>query len=203
MWYLYTITNQVNEKQYIGIATNVGRRWVEHKCNHGSKLVYQAIKKYGIENLVFDVLYEGCKEDIQQLEIELIASRNTKAPNGYNLTEGGEGSIGWKHTVETCKKMSQARKGSRNGMFGKTHSKETKEKIKVKMIGRANPTRARLNKGYHGANNPRARKVKVNGVQYPCIQDAAKALGIKAGTLRTRFSRYKKSNNWPTGWGYM
>jgi len=203
MWYLYTITNSINAKQYVGITVNVGRRWIEHKSGHGSKLVWQAIGKYGIESLVFDVMCEGCEKDIKQLEILLIKHLNTKAPNGYNLTAGGEGTVGCKPSKLTRKKMSESRKGSGNGMYGKKHTKETKEKIKAKAKGRFNPTRARLNKAYCGANNPRARKVQVDGTQYHCIQDAAKALGMKASTLRMRFSRYKKSGNWPIGWGYM
>jgi group I intron endonuclease len=88
MWYLYTITNRVNGKQYIGITANVGRRWIEHKSGYGSKIVYQVIKKYGLKNLAFDIYCEGCEENIKQLEITLIAQWNTKVPNGYNLTDG-------------------------------------------------------------------------------------------------------------------
>lgn len=203
MWYLYTITNRVNGKQYIGITVNVGRRWIEHKSGHGSLIVYQALKKYEKENLAFDVYCEGCEEDIKQLEIILIAQLNTKAPNGYNLTDGGEGSTGWIAPEETREKMSKAHAGEKNSMFGKTHSKETRAKIAATKKGVKNPLRAELNKAYAGANNPRARKVKVNGVQYPCIKDAAQALGMKAGTLRTYFSRYKKTGHWPNGWGYV
>ena len=203
MWYLYTITNRANGKQYVGITVNVGRRWIEHKSGHGSKLVWQAIGKYGIENLVFDVLCEGCEKDTKQLEILLISQLDTKAPGGYNLTDGGEGATGWKPTKETREKMSQAHKGSRNSMFGKIQSKETREKIRTKAKGRPNPIRARLNKAYCGANNPRARKVQIDGTQYQCIQEAAKALGMKSGTLRQKFSRHNRKGNWPIGWGYL
>jgi predicted GIY-YIG superfamily endonuclease len=59
MWYLYTISNQLNGEQYIGISSNPARPWVEHKSGYGSELVSQAIKKYRRENLSFDVLYGG------------------------------------------------------------------------------------------------------------------------------------------------
>jgi len=203
MWYLYSITNWINGKQYIGIATNVGRRWIEHKCGHGSKLVYQAIQKYGIKNFAFDVLYEGDESSIKQLEVILIEQLNAKAPHGYNLTGGGEGSTGWKPDVKTRRKMSQAHKGKRNGMYGRKHNEEAKERIRAAAKGRSNPTRAELNRAYKGSANPRARTVRVNGKIFPCLQDAAKALGIKAGTLRQRFSRYRKSGDWPIGWGYV
>ena len=51
-------------------------------------------------------------------------------PNGYNLTEGGDGGVACE---EICKKISEAKKGhqagEKNPMFGKHHSDETKLKI--------------------------------------------------------------------------
>lgn len=189
MYYLYMITNQINGKQYIGISNNPARRWIKHKSGHGSKIVYQAIKKYGLENLKFDVLYEGCEDDIKQLEISLIKEYNTFAPNGYNLTEGGEGSIGWKPSAKTRQKWSESRSGKKNGMHGKKHSKETKAKISAKAKGRKNPTRSRLNKQYQGAKNPRAKKICVNGIWYNCIKEAAEALNVHWDTLRRHLKK--------------
>ena len=203
MWYLYTITNQVNGKQYIGISVNTGRRFIERKSGHGSVLVYQAIKKYGLEKLVFNVLYEGCEEEIKQLEITLIAEYGTIAPGGYNLTEGGEGTIGWKHSTEMRQEMSKTRKGEKNGMYGKKHSKETRKKIGAVAKGRKNPLRSKLNKKCKGATNPRARKVLVNNKKYDCIKNAAEAIGMTASALRVRFSRYNKTGNWPPGRRYL
>ena len=203
MWYLYTITNLINAKCYVGISTNVGRRWIEHKSGHGSKLVWQSIRKYGVENLVFDVICEGAEEDIKLLEVVLIEQLNTQAPEGYNLTEGGEGSTGWKPSDETRKKMSEAHRGSRNSMHGKTHSDEAKKKISEKRKGSKNPTRSKLNKLSCGSNNPRAREVKIEGILYGCIKEAAEAIGMKPGTLRSKLSGYNRKGNWPIGWGYV
>jgi group I intron endonuclease len=203
MWYLYTITNQVNGKQYVGISSNLAHRFICHKSGNGSQLVYQAIKKYGLENLRFDVLCEGCEEDIKQLEVTLIAERKTMAPGGYNLTEGGEGSRGWKHSAETRKDMSEFRTGERNGMYGRKHSKETKEKIAEKAKGRKMPDEFCKRNSRPGSKNPRARRVLVDGKEYGCVKDAAEVVGIKAGTLRARLSRYNKTGNWPPGWRYL
>ena len=201
MYYLYTITNSVNAKQYVGITNNVGRRWIEHKSGHGSKLVWQAVKKYGVENLVLDVLCEGCIEDIKQLEILLIQHLETQAPRGYNLTEGGEGATGWKHSNSTRKKMSESRKGSSNGMYGKKHTKEAKEKIRDKAYLRTPCTGRKQARKL--SQNGRARSVKIDGIVYSCIQEASENLGVKSGTLRQKFSRYNRKGNWPIGWGYV
>jgi len=42
-----------------------------------------------------------------------------------------ESKKGSKHTEETKAKMSDSKKGEKNSLFGKTHSKETKNKISV------------------------------------------------------------------------
>ena len=40
---------------------------------------------------------------------------------------------------ETKQKLSEARKGEKNHMYGKTHSKETKQKLSEAMTGEKNP----------------------------------------------------------------
>jgi group I intron endonuclease len=204
VWYLYTITNQVNGKQYIGISSRVARRWIEHKSGHGSKLVYQAIKKYGLDALKFDIFCEACEEDIKKLEVAMIEKYDTLAPGGYNLTKGGEGALGWKPSKETRKKMSVAHGGERNSMFGKKHSEETRRKISEKAKGRKSQNIDALNASQKGAANPRARRVLVEGVEYGCMKDAAEAIGIKPSALRARMSRHsKRKTGWPSGWCYL
>jgi group I intron endonuclease len=204
LWCLYTITNQVNGKQYIGISSRVARRWIEHKSGHGSKLVYQAIKKYGLDALKFDIFCEACEEDIKKLEVAMIEKYDALAPNGYNLTLGGEGSLGWKPSEETRRKMSESRTGKLNGMHGKKHSEETRRAMSEKAKGRKNPSRNLMNLDLTGAANPRARRVLVEGVEYGCMKDAAEAIGIKPSALRARMSRHsKRKTGWPPGWCYL
>ncbi len=134
--FLYIITNQVNKKQYVGITKNPKDRWALHRCGHGSKLVFAAIRKYGQENFTFDILYDGPVQEIQDLEITTIATLETRAPLGYNLTEGGEGTSQYKpgkrqkpHSKETKQKISKS-------LTGKKQSPETVEKRRKKIIGK-------------------------------------------------------------------
>ncbi len=205
VWCLYTIENQVNGKRYIGITSKVAKRWIAHKSGCGSKLVYRAIEKYGLDSLKFDILCEGCEKDIKKLEIAVIEKYNTVAPGGYNLTTGGEGTLGYTHSKETRRKMREKgklRTGKRNSMYGKKHSEETRRKIAAKAKGRKCPHNAALNAKQKGSANPRARRVLVEGVEYGCMTDAAEAIGIKATALRARMSRYSKAG-WPSGWRYL
>ena len=71
---------------------------------------------------------------------------DTLWPNGYNLTEGGEGCIACE---ETKKKMSNAKKGKPAHNKGKPMSEEQKKKLSDSLKGRTSPMKGRTspNKG--------------------------------------------------------
>ena len=77
----------INGKLYVGLSTK-GRK---DYLGSGTYL-RRAIKKYSQANFVrtdldtFLTLEEGCAK-----ERRWVAALNSKAPNGYNLTDGGEG----------------------------------------------------------------------------------------------------------------
>ena len=56
-----------------------------------------------------------------------------------NVTDGGEGCSGAIRSEETKMKMSEAKKGEKHPMFGKTRSDETKKKIGEAKKGENNP----------------------------------------------------------------
>lgn len=97
MW-VYKITNKLNNKGYIGITSNLQKRWNQHKHQAKSKVgknypLYRAIRKYGIDNFKFEVIEENVKtiKELGKLErfyINKFESHVSK--NGYNLTMGGE-----------------------------------------------------------------------------------------------------------------
>jgi group I intron endonuclease len=180
---LYVVTNLVNGKQYVGIAVDFERRCREHISGRGSKIVHQAIQKYGIDNLAFEAWYEGDEEWIKTMERRAILALHTLAPSGYNLTFGGEGSLGWRASEETKRKMSEARRGRKLG----PHSEETRRKISEARKGKecSPEVLARLREmNGRGADHPCAKPVTVNGVRYGCMKDAAKGLGVSAGIVR-------------------
>lgn len=110
---------------YIGESLNIKERIRSHKRSK-DQIIHKAIKKYGIVN--FDIYVEYLpnfkKEDLLDIEEILISKHNSIRPNGYNLAPRGNLPIGYKHTDESKKKMSEARKG-------RTVSDETKKKISM------------------------------------------------------------------------
>lgn len=121
MWTVYKHTCKINGKIYIGITKNsVKQRW--GKDGHGYKpskgeytCFYRAIQKYGWDNFEHEILFEGLTyEQALEKEKDLIKFYNCKAPFGYNLTEGGDGTLGIKVTKEFRKKKSEAMSGGNN-----------------------------------------------------------------------------------------
>lgn len=95
---IYKITNIKNGKVYIGQSINIAERWKAHRCrpfnpnsNQYDSMFYRAIRKYGIEHFIFEVLEECNKNDLdikEQYYIQLYNSNN--AQYGYNSTIGGK-----------------------------------------------------------------------------------------------------------------
>jgi len=139
-------------KIYIGKTVQpLHRRKICHKSNAFNKNVenynchfYKAIRKYSFDKFEWRVLYRNIKESkLSGLERKTIAGLNT-IKFGYNSTEGGEGSSGFKHTEKSKIKMSIATKGqvvsdeTRAKLSkirkGKNKSKKHIEKIKQSNI---------------------------------------------------------------------
>jgi len=102
---IYKLTNRVNGKIYIGQTTlTLEERFKSHIYNakfDKSRVILRAITKYGTENFNKEVLYEcSSKEEMNEKEKYFIKYFNSKLPNGYNMTDGGEGAFGYEPTLE-------------------------------------------------------------------------------------------------------
>ena len=124
MGYVYKITNTVNNKSYIGISIHEPDkiRIRDHLSGHGNRIIARAVKKYGKDAFTYEILEENVFDEfLPDLEVVYIANYNTVAPNGYNLTHGGEKNV--IPSDETRRKLSEANKGENNPNFGKTGEK--------------------------------------------------------------------------------
>jgi group I intron endonuclease len=131
--FVYMIKNKVNGKAYIGMTKEkVQTRFKRHlgRDKHSRCYALQAaFAKYGNENFSIETLYEGDSySEIKMVEKGLIAQYGTMTPNGYNLTAGGDGACGYKHSPERVAQMIARNKikllGNQNakGHKGSTHS---------------------------------------------------------------------------------
>lgn len=86
---------------------------IELKKNKKPCVLHLAILKYGIENFKIELILTNIlEEDIDELEKYYIKKYNSYFKNnqGYNMTEGGQGIHGYKHTKETKELISKLSK---------------------------------------------------------------------------------------------
>lgn len=135
MAYIYKTTNTINGKIYIGQTKKTKEKSVNYMGS--GKLLLKAIKEYGKESFVKEIIEEIESKDypvIDKKEIYWIEFYNSKNPEiGYNITKGGSGwsSYGIKRTEETKRKQSEKRKGTSpwNKGIKNPYSKEQIDKM--------------------------------------------------------------------------
>lgn len=138
--YIYKLTSP-NGKCYIGQTFNIKKRISEYKTFHhcqNQRKIYNALKKYGFDNFILDILEEitfeevnTIKEILNSLEIMYISKYNS-IKEGYNICVGGnQHRLGVKETEEQRQKkkdiwtkekreqQSLRIKGENNPRFGK------------------------------------------------------------------------------------
>lgn len=124
-----------NGKKYVGITNNFERRMDEHvkQARYKNSLpVYQAMRKYTHET---EIVFESEHyDDVLRYEVIIIQNFKDLGYELYNMTDGGEGTLGYVHTDESKRKMSDIARakfsGENNPMYGKTHTDEVKQLLK-------------------------------------------------------------------------
>ncbi len=136
MYWIYTITNNINGKRYVGFSTNIVERVRAHKKrNNGCPRLLTAFKRYGIKNFSIEILECG-KDELFGKNIRESYWIGKLSPE-YNLTVGGDGVIGYRHTDETKRHLAEVQKG-------KSHSEETRRKISKNSFSKRDPEAQRL-----------------------------------------------------------
>jgi hypothetical protein len=98
---IYRFTNNKNNKVYIGKTSNFRERINSHKFNYknGDTVFYKALRKHGWGSFCIDIIYQTKNhEHCLEMETYFIYEYNSyisfENSNGYNMTLGGEGSLG-------------------------------------------------------------------------------------------------------------
>ena len=152
-----------NNKVYIGVTCQKP----EYRWDNGNgytdtqRKIYNAIKKYGWENVKHEILFENLtKEEAEQKEIELIDKYNSTNDNyGYNIEKGGnlnkevsmetrqlmiknhKGRTGMKLTKQQCQKIGENAKKRWNEMTDK------QKKEQIEKMAKSNRGKPSWNKG--------------------------------------------------------
>jgi group I intron endonuclease len=153
---VYLIENKLNGKKYVGQTVRTLKlRLYFHLRGH--TYISNALRKYGVENFNIKALKECCtKEELNAYEKHFIKEFDTTNLGvGYNLTSGGEGSIGFKHTAETIKKLKLA-------CIGRVFSQETRNKISKSNSGHVNPHKGKTLIQHFGEEKAKEIKLKIS-----------------------------------------
>lgn len=128
---VYKIQNKINAKIYIGITKkDINARIMKHLVN--DSYIGNAIRKYGLQ--CFDTSVIDTSDDWSTLcekEKEYIKFYNSKFPNGYNLTDGGDGVSNLPDFIET-----KRRNKISNFQKGRIHPDEQNRKISKALKGK-------------------------------------------------------------------
>jgi group I intron endonuclease len=122
--YIYKIKNIINSKEYVGCTiTTLKKRFEGHawRCiNSDSNTKFcNSIRKYGQDNFTIELIEECDLSVIYETEKKYIESYDSYS-NGLNSTIGGEGCMGYTHSVEIRQKISENTKNG-NSHKGKTY----------------------------------------------------------------------------------
>jgi len=163
--YVYKTTNLINYKIYIGVHKSKRKNYLG-----SGKILKLAIKKYGRDNFKSEII-EHCESEEEMFSREKYWIKEYDSQNrliGYNITDGGLGGVGCKHLFG--KKLSEEHKkkvslnhadvsGERNPMFGKTHTKEVREKLRKFNLGKSLSfeTKKKMSEKKCGENNNKSK----------------------------------------------
>jgi group I intron endonuclease len=213
-----------NGKRYIGLTTKpLERRKIEHKhhSKDSNRKFYNAIRKYGWENVVWKILTTcSSEEQMRDKEKHFIKKfRTLEQEFGYNHREGGDGG---RHDEETKRKISVTNSGENNGMHGKAPwnkgknlSKEHRENLskshkgqtpwnKGKVLPKTGPrseeVKAKISKANSGENNGKAKVnceiVKEIREMYSTGKYKQKELSEAFGLSRTQINGIVNNKYW-------
>ena len=198
---IYEIVCMANNKSIIGSSVHIQRRYAQHmwelrRLSHHNPHLQNAFNLYGENNFKLVILEKCDKKDLLIKEDLWIHNKNTQdRTNGFNYKNAERP----QHNQETCKKLSEMRKGNKNPMFGKHLSDNHKEKISSALKGEKSPffgksptlaTRQKMSKTQIGKKLSEETKIKIG------LANVGKIVSKETREKMSLWQKGEKSKNW-------
>ena len=195
---VYKITNKVTNKIYIGI-TNQGsgaryrHHWYESRIGEPSP-IHRSMAKYGEDNFTLEIIdFADTYDELKEKEKYWIKQYNsTDKSIGYNLTEGGDGTFGRKHSEETKEKIRQK-------ALGRKVSEETKKKMSETRLGKCSDKQRehllKLTVGQSKKIYQYDTDFNLIG-EYNSIKEVSKITGIDRNTIGRQLKKEVNPGDW-------
>lgn len=117
MGVIYRIVSPSGKAYYGQTSKSADKRWRKHQlaaekgeCKKACHAINRAIRKYGWENMVKEIVEECDNEKLNEREIHWILEQKSLYPGGYNLTTGGAGCAHIQSYLEREKRSKSMRK---------------------------------------------------------------------------------------------
>lgn len=199
--FVYLIRNQIDGKVYIGqcYKQSLHVRWKAHckRANWDHRYpLHQAIRVLGKEKFSMEILQHAeSRKELHKLEKQYISEYRAFPPElgfGYNLSEGGPGSPGFKMNDEQIRKIALASRGRKfseehcrkiglkslgnKSFLGRKHSEETKQRMRVSKLGTklSEEVKESLRRDWH-KNHPEECIEKMRLARLACIRRKTEA----------------------------
>ena len=179
---IYLITCLANQRRYIGSAIDITKRQTEHlrmlRGNyHDNTKFHRAWNKYGEDQFIFSII-EFCSERslIIREQYYLDGWLGAQDPSqfrikAFNLTPTAGSQLGFRHSAETKRLLSQQRQGSKHPNYGKNTTEQAKEKMRDKLLGKPRPDISGKRNGMFGRNGVKNPNAKLSQEEYEEILD--------------------------------
>lgn len=195
---VYKITNKVTNKIYIGI-TNQGsgaryrHHWYESRIGEPSP-IHRSMAKYGEDNFTLEIIdFADTYDELKEKEKYWIKQYNsTDKSIGYNLTEGGDGTFGRKHSEDTKEKIRQK-------ALGRKVSEETKKKMSETRLGKCSDKQREhlLKLTVEQSKKIYQYDTDFNLIgEYNSIKEASKITGIDRNTIGRQLKKEVNPGDW-------
>jgi hypothetical protein len=186
---IYRIINTVNHKIYIGQSTNIEERFIRHRYQlknniHSNIKLQNAWNKYGQKSFRFEILIKCKKNSLKKFEKQEVQkiSENKR----YNISKNYDNLY-----------------GKNNPFYGKTHTKNTKNKLSIivkRRKGNKNPNygnqysiETRIKAGHNKKTKLTKQQVKqIINIKHQTHQEIANKYSVS----RSVITRIKNGNRW-------
>lgn len=136
IFYTYLLIDSRDNKPFY-VGKGKGKRMYEHvRSTLRGRVLQRNLHKFNKIKQIYNnggkVLYKKIVKNVLEVvayKFEILLIKRYGRNNLVNMTDGGEGKIGWKATKITRIKMSKSKIGKNNSFYGKHHSEETKNKL--------------------------------------------------------------------------
>jgi group I intron endonuclease len=214
---IYLIMNHITGKVYVGQTRyTLQHRFRQHIESAGkdNSVLHKSIKKHGAENFTIELLEEVEHDKLNDREEYWIAKYNSVIPNGYNMTEGGGGVSGYRHSAITKKRlsivsakymheMSESERKARGEKIrqyfrGRPKSDEHRKHLSIsrtgKYTGRDNP--------FYGREHTEATKRKIGDKNRGRVSSRRIPIKAVGNGIEKEFSFMIEAFNWLLDSGY-